>query len=126
MIENRVYGKVKEVDIDTLRRCFEKIDFIKVALLFGSRARGDYNSKSDYDFAILAEGNFEWGIVSKAYVEISNKTEIDMEDMDIVDLKRAGSLIIDSIKEKYIVLKGKEDEVCRLLRKDKRDSNKRG
>jgi len=126
MIENRVYGKVKEVDIDTLRRCFKKIDFIKVALLFGSRARGDYKSKCDYDFAILVEGNFEWGIVSKAYVEISNKTEIDMEDMDIVDLKRAGSLIIDSIKEKYIVLKGKDDEVCRLLRKDKRDSNKRG
>ena len=53
--KNRIYGKTKEIPLDKLKELFnhKELNFIKIALLFGSRARGDYHNRSDYDFAIL-------------------------------------------------------------------------
>jgi len=95
----------------------DKASFISVALLFGSRAGDDYHSRSDYDFALLMhkEGDEDWGIKAKAYNVVGEILGFDDCDFDIVDLNGADRVVIDSIKENYILLKGDLDEVSRLL-----------
>ena len=46
---------------DKLKNIIRKLDineYIKLVMLFGSRARGDYNKNSDFDIAILMEENY--------------------------------------------------------------------
>ncbi len=122
--KNRLYGKTKDIDQDTLKKLFhdKRLDFIQIALLFGSRTRESYHSRSDYDFALLMdESNEPWGVKSKAYIEIGDVLGLDDCDFDIVDLKNANPTIKESIKESYILLKGDSNEVCKILGKDNRD-----
>lgn len=54
MIYNkRIYGVVREININELKEIFDKFEYIKIALLFGSRSKNNFNAKSDYDFACL-------------------------------------------------------------------------
>ncbi len=120
--KNRIYGKTKELDIDTLQEAFndERASFISVALLFGSRALKTHHSRSDYDFAFVMKkiGDEPWGVKAKAYHVVSDLLDLDDCDFDIVDLLGADEIIIDSIKDGYILLKGDKDEVSRLLGKN--------
>ena len=117
--KNRIYGKTKELDIDELKEAFEdeRASFISIALLFGSRAINKAHSRSDYDFALLMQktGDEPWGVKAKAYHIVGALLGLDDCDIDIVDLANADKVIFDSIKEGYVVLKGDEDEVSRLL-----------
>ena len=119
--KSRVYGKTKYISINELKSLFKdkELDFIKIALLFGSRARGDYHTKSDYDFAVLAKDDFksEWGLKSAIYLKLNEFLGLDDCDIDIVDLKNAQSSIINDIKSCHIILKGSEGEVSRLFAK---------
>ncbi len=125
MIEHRVYGSVRQIDEKELKEAFERIGYIKTALLFGSRASGKYNRKSDYDFAVSAESSFEFGVRAEVLVDLSRILGIDMEDMDIVDLDNSKGIIIDSIIEDFIILKGDINEVYRLLGENQRERQKR-
>ncbi len=117
MIEHRVYGNVKDIDVEHLRKLFGKIDYVSSALLFGSRASGINTRKSDYDFAVSSKNEqFKFGLRAELFADISQSTKIDMQDMDIVDLQKADEFMLKNIKENYIVLKGSKDEVERLLR----------
>jgi len=110
--------RVKNLTIDSLIDAFNNIDYIKIALLFGSRAKEDIHIYSDYDFAILTEsGNNIWGDMAQAWSDIADILNLRDSDFDIVDLKLAKGAIIESIKEKYILLKGDEGELQRLLNK---------
>lgn len=120
--KNRIYGKTKEIDTISLKKAFadERFDFVQLALLFGSRVTGKAHSKSDYDFAILTKENIDapWGVKAKAYNVIEEVLGLCGEcDFDVVDLKNANSVILDSIKEAYLILKGDESEFSRLLAK---------
>jgi len=57
-----------------------------------------------------------WGVKAEAYTVLSDILKLDDCDFDVIDLQNADSVIKESIKEGYIVLKGEEDEVSRLLR----------
>ena len=120
--KNRIYGKTKELDIVTLQKSFkdDRASFISVALLFGSRALGTHHSRSDYDFAFVMDkiGDEPWGVKAKAYCVVGDLLDLDDCDFDIVDLRGADKIIIDSIKEGYVLLKGDECEVSRLLGKN--------
>ncbi len=117
--KTRLYGKTKEIDLVTLKRLFsdKRASFIKVALLFGSRSDGTFGDKSDYDFALLMQksGDEPWGLKAKAYSFITELFGLSDCDIDIVDLSSMDSVIKDSIKESYIILKGDKSEVSRLL-----------
>jgi len=119
--KNRIYGKTKKVDITTLKKLFHdnRLSFIKVALLFGSRSKKEEHLKSDYDFALLMDKKADegWGVKAKAYSLISEILGLDECDFDIVDLDGASSTIIASIKESFIILKGDKDEVSRIFAK---------
>ena len=117
--KSRVYGRTKEISIDALKNAFasSEADFIKVALLFGSRAVGRQHARSDYDFALLMDEKCDapWGVKAKAYNLIEDLLGLDACDIDIVDLKSADNVVRESIKEGYIVLKGEADAVSGLL-----------
>ena len=119
--KSRIYGVTKKLDIETLKKLFsdKRLSFVKVALLFGSRADGRENLRSDYDFALLMDekANDGWGVKAKAYDLIGEIFDLDACDFDIVDLSCANSGIIESIKDSFIILKGSEDEVSRVFAK---------
>ncbi len=94
------------------------MEYIQIALLFGSRATNNHTPKSDYDFAIFGEQEFAYGIQAEVWADLTRKLDIDMDDIDVVDLKRVDSVLKDSIQEKYIILKGSQDEVSRLFAKE--------
>ncbi len=115
----RSYGSTKEIDIDTLISVFnsEKFKYVKLAVLFGSRASGSAHKRSDYDFALLLEEDdaLAWGIVSKAWSDIGSELGLKEIDYDVVDMSRLTAELKSSIKESYIVLKGDADDISRLL-----------
>lgn len=117
--KNRTYGKTKNISVETLKELFqnEKFDYLSVVLLFGSRSkRGVATRQSDYDFAIAGDSkNAPFGLVAKSWMDISIMMDVSEYDIDVIDLSRADALMKSSIAEKYIVLKGDENEISRLL-----------
>ncbi len=117
MIEHRVYGNVKDIDVYHLRKLFAKINYVSLVLLFGSRASGTNTRKSDYDFAVSGKNEqFKFGLRAELFADISQKTKIDMQDIDIVDMQKADEFMLKNIRENHIILKGSKDEVARLLK----------
>lgn len=118
-IKNRLYGSTKNIPLDSLVKIFqdEKLSYIKLAILFGSRANNSQTVQSDYDFAILADNSqdYRWGALSKAYNDIGDILNLKEYDYDIVDMENANDLIKQSIRMNYIILKGEEDELQRVF-----------
>ena len=61
---------------------------LDLLLLFGSRARGDAQSGSDWDFGYLAAPEFDLPALLAAVVET-----VGSDRVDLVDLARAGGLL---------------------------------
>ncbi len=78
----------------------EKIPYLKMLILFGSRARGDTHAKSDWDFAALydrkirdefcKDSGFGWFEVPGIIEEVFS---INSDNINIVELSRASPLI---------------------------------
>jgi uncharacterized protein (DUF433 family)/predicted nucleotidyltransferase len=81
----------------------EQAPYIKLLVLFGSRARGDHNEKSDWDFAFLCDeelrkhyekGGWDayrtWRILQDAY-------HLGDDQIDVVDLKGCSDILAHSI-----------------------------
>jgi hypothetical protein len=118
---SRSYGKTKVLTIEALKEGFAKSQFsyVQIALLFGSRACGTQNDRSDYDFALLmCDEQTAWGMQSKAWHDIGIAFNLSDQDIDVIDLAVADKVIIESIKKGYWLLKGSEDDVERLFAKN--------
>lgn len=119
LYNHRLFSKTKEISYSELIEKFNKkeLEYITIALLFGSRSNGTNHIKSDYDFAILTDDTDQpWGSISKAWNDIGDILDLPEYDYDIVDLKEANSAIIESVKDSYILLKGDKHELQRLFR----------
>ncbi len=83
---NKIKGKIVELDI------FQDIE---LAILFGSRARENYNSKSDVDLAFLLKSNiFEKINVINLRIDLSNCfSELIGIETDIIILNSAKPLL---------------------------------
>jgi predicted nucleotidyltransferase len=90
-------------------------------LLFGSRAKGKATNFSDYDFAISGDfkDSFEF---AKSWTDIANLLNLSDKDIDVINLKNASQALKNSIKEGFIILKGNESEILRLLGNNKSQS----
>ena len=123
-MKNRKYGSVKNITLAELRNGFAGLHYIKTALLFGSRASQNAHSKSDYDIALEMsdESNIDWGMQAKAWMDICEIFKLKEYDVDVIDLKTADMLLLKSIEEKYIVLKGNKYDIQRLFDKNLPDS----
>ncbi|MFB2982023.1 nucleotidyltransferase domain-containing protein [Microseira sp. BLCC-F43] len=78
----------------------EKIPYLKMLVLFGSRARGDTHAKSDWDFAAIydeekrkdciGDNGWAWFEVPQGLGEVF---KINSDEIDVVELNRCSSLI---------------------------------
>ncbi len=118
--KHRFYGKTKIFDNKELKDFFNSLvfDYVKIVLLFGSRAVGTQHDRSDYDFAVLVSDNIVddgWGVLSKVWGDVGKELGLDEVDYDVIDLSNATSEMLSSINKKYIVLKGNQDDISRIL-----------
>ena len=115
----RIYGQVRNLTPNELRETFAAIPMIQLAILFGSRAqdRAPAGAASDYDFAVLLDKSMpaDWGHLAEARAELGQALRLADCDFDLVDLEVAPQAIKKSIKQRYILIKGTENELCRLL-----------
>ncbi len=78
----------------------EKIPYLKMLVLFGSRARGDTHAKSDWDFAALYDDELRQSYVKDngfAWFEVPQKLgdffEINSDIIDVVELNQCSPLV---------------------------------
>ncbi len=112
----RVYGRVKKLSLGFLQQVFAQLPYVKIALLFGSRAEtclSKVNEQSDYDFAVLMDKSqpCSWGHLALVRTELGAFLMLPDEDFDVIDLEIASPALIESIREKYQVIKGGDHEV---------------
>jgi predicted nucleotidyltransferase len=112
----------KNLSIPELKRAFMALDEIRLAVLFGSRATGSAHPFSDYDFGVVIESEDPWTF-GRLWIEIADRLGIGDEQLDLVDLKRALKGLKKAIAGGYIVLKGREDELLRILGSDSQKSD---
>ncbi len=118
--KHRFYGKTKQFDREALTKLFNAsmFDYVRVVVLFGSRAIGEQHDRSDYDFAVLVGDDAVddgWGVYSKVWADIGKEFGLDEVDYDVIDLSKATPEMLSSIKKGYIVLKGDKDDISRIL-----------
>jgi uncharacterized protein len=89
----------------------EQVPYLKLLVLFGSRARGDHSPSSDWDFALLFDEDLRqqyepgggwncfrsWGILQKIL-------GLGDDEMDWVDLKDASDLLAHAIARDGVVI----------------------
>lgn len=73
-------------------------------VLFGSRARGDYRARSDYDFAV-------WGCTPQQCVRFSDAVEHDLDSLYAVDL-----VFISENTDATLLKNIEKDGICLLDR----------
>lgn len=93
----------------------EQIPYLKMLVLFGSRARGDTHAKSDWDFAALydeklreeycQDRGFSWFEVPGILGEVFG---INSDEIDVVELHRCSSLIAHFVARDGILLYERE------------------
>jgi predicted nucleotidyltransferase len=89
----------------------DRIPYLKLLVLFGSRARGDAYDRSDWDFAYLCDEDArKVAIADKDYgfLEVHNAIEdcfaIGGEYMDVVDLHKCSALIAHYVATEGVLL----------------------
>jgi uncharacterized protein len=89
----------------------ERIPYIKMLILFGSRATGNTNAKSDWDFAVLYdEEQREAYVKDNAFrlfelpMQIGRLFNINSDHIDIVELNHCSELIAHFIARDGIMM----------------------
>lgn len=101
--------KVEEL-ADSIPQILEQAPYLTLLVLFGSRARGDADSGSDWDFAFLCDeeqrkqyetGGFDsfrmWGILQDAY-------DLLDDQIDVIEMKRCSELMAHYLAQDGIVI----------------------
>jgi len=93
----------------------EKIPYLKMLVLFGSRARGDTHGKSDWDFAAvyddlirylqIKDNGFRWFEVPHL---LGEAFALNPDMIDVVDLNKCSLLIAHYVARDSILLYEKE------------------
>src|SRR5476651_344116 len=74
--------------MDALAQAARTMDGLELLMLFGSRARTDARSGSDWDFGYLATSAFDVAALLGVLVDI-----VGSDRVDLVDLQRASGLL---------------------------------
>ncbi|WP_416669148.1 type VII toxin-antitoxin system MntA family adenylyltransferase antitoxin [Egbenema bharatensis] len=90
-------------EIDALKSASERFSRVhpslKLIVLFGSRARGDDDRSSDWDFAFLSESTLNhksksfWFSGAALMDTLSHLAGISYDDIDLVDLSRCSEVL---------------------------------
>ena len=96
-----------------LREQFERAP-VRIAICFGSQARGETHSRSDIDFAVEFD---EMQPDDQEYNEVYFRllatvtTVLETEDVDLVDIHTASDSLVRTIVDKGILLYGSSERV---------------
>ncbi|WPF87889.1 nucleotidyltransferase domain-containing protein [Cyanobacterium aponinum AL20118] len=125
----------QNTDIKTLQKLSQKIPekmpYIKMVILFGSRARGDINDKSDWDFAILCDRE----IVAKTFknkvsgwfaysVNLNEIFDLKTERIDIIDLNSCSDFIAHYIARDGVLIYEKNEGEFEHFKQEKLKTEK--
>jgi predicted nucleotidyltransferase len=88
-----------------------QIPYLKLLILFGSRARGNYSAASDWDFALLFNEDLRnqyepgggWNCF-RSWVVLQQILGLGDDEMDWVDLKDASDLLAHAIARDGVVI----------------------
>lgn len=96
----------------------EQVPYLKLLVLFGSRARGDYQPSSDWDFAMLFDEELRQQYEPKggwdryrSWVILQGLLDLGDDEIDWVELKDASEILAHSISRDGIVLYSAEPEL---------------
>jgi uncharacterized protein len=100
----------------------EQVPYLKLLVLFGSRARGDYSS-SDWDFAFLFDEELRqqyepgggWNCY-RSWSILQQVLGLGDDEIDWVDLKSASELLAHAIARDGVVIYESEPEIFSQFR----------
>jgi uncharacterized protein len=103
----------------------EQVPYLKLLVLFGSRARGDCQESSDWDFAMLFDEDLRqqyevgggWNCCQSSIV-LQRLLRLGDDEMDWVDLKTASELLAHAIARDGVVLYEREPGLFESFRQN--------
>jgi uncharacterized protein len=105
---------VRITSIDNIKskipQFLEQVPYLKLLILFGSRARGDNYEDSDWDFAMLFDENLRQqyelgdGDRYRSWILLQQLFDLGDDEMDWIDLKGASELLAHTIARDGVVL----------------------
>jgi uncharacterized protein len=89
----------------------EQVPYLKLLVLFGSRARGDHQASSDWDFAMLFDEDLRqqyevgggWNCY-RSWIILQKLLDLGDDEMDWIDLKNASAITAHCIAQDGLVL----------------------
>jgi predicted nucleotidyltransferase len=84
-------------------RILEQLPYLKLMILFGSRARGDHDEASDWDIAVLYDeeqreeyekGGWDW---LRGWSILQDELELPDDRLDVVDLGKSSNILAHAI-----------------------------
>ena len=100
---------------DSSSQIREKVPYLKMLVLFGSRARGDYREDSDYDFAALYDEEMRHAIASSGkrgllniYSHLTNIFDLPTELVEVVRLNECSKSIAHVVARDSLLIYEKE------------------
>ncbi|WP_088888939.1 type VII toxin-antitoxin system MntA family adenylyltransferase antitoxin [Leptolyngbya ohadii] len=92
-------------------RILEQVPYLKLLVLFGSRARGNHSPASDWDFALLFDENLRkqhelgggWNCF-RSWVVLQQILGLGDDEIDWIDLKDASDLLAHAIARDGVVI----------------------
>ncbi|WP_018248940.1 nucleotidyltransferase domain-containing protein [Orenia marismortui] len=93
---------LKNKELEAIVNKIKKVDKIEEAVIFGSRARGDYSRSSDIDIAVYAEdiSDMELNLLRDSLEQLDIIYKIDL--VDVKSLTKEG--LIKNIEEEGVVI----------------------
>jgi uncharacterized protein len=94
-----------------LPELLQEVPYLKLLVLFGSRARGDHNPSSDWDFALLFDEDLRqqyepgggWNRY-RSWMILQNLLDLGDEELDWIDLKYVSEHLAHAIARDGIVI----------------------
>jgi uncharacterized protein len=102
----------------------EQVPYLRLLVLFGSRARGDHQESSDWDFAMLFDEDLRkqyepgggWNCY-RSWVILQRLLDLGDDEMDWIDLKDSSELLAHSISRDGVVLHCSESHLFEDFRR---------
>lgn len=100
---------------DAAAQIREQVPYLKMLVLFGSRARGDYREDSDYDFATLYDEEMRHAIADSKkrgllniYSHLTNIFDLPTELVEVVRLNECSKSIAHVVSRDGLLIYEKE------------------
>ncbi|MCF8885415.1 MAG: nucleotidyltransferase domain-containing protein [Aigarchaeota archaeon] len=120
-------------EYDIVKKYVEKVSRhvkLHVAILFGSRARGDHGPWSDYDILLIGDFTEDYMERLKKLMELANDIKIPIEphpyrlEEAITMLEKGNPTIVDAVEEGVVVEAGEEYEKLLSKYREMKNSGK--